>query len=81
MAGEAKRLGIYGFGDAAHIVTQVAVHDGRRVFAFTLPGDTEAQAFATEVGAEWAGSTSDPVPRSSMPPSSSPRWVTWFPSP
>jgi alcohol dehydrogenase, propanol-preferring len=62
MTGEAERLGIYGFGAAAHIVTQVAVHDGRRVFAFTRPGDTDAQAFATELGAAWAGSTSDPVP-------------------
>ena len=62
MAGDAGRLGIYGFGAAAHIVTQAAVHDGRRVFAFTRPGDAAAQAFATELGAEWAGSTSDPAP-------------------
>jgi len=53
--GEARRLGIYGFGAAAHIVTQVARHQGRRVFAFTRPGDAAAQRFALELGAEWAG--------------------------
>src|SRR6266540_917240 len=52
LAGDAERLGIYGFGAAAHIVCQVALHEGRRVFAFTRPGDTDAQAFATELGAE-----------------------------
>jgi alcohol dehydrogenase, propanol-preferring len=62
MTGDAERLGIYGFGAAAHIVTQVAVHQGRRVFAFTRPGDVDAQRFAIELGAEWAGSTEDPVP-------------------
>ena len=55
MAGEAHRLGIYGFGAAAHIITQVARHQGRRVFAFTRPGDAPGQAFARELGAEWAG--------------------------
>ena len=61
MAGEAERLGIYGFGAAAHIVAQVARHQGRRVFAFTRPGDTGAQDFARSLGAEWAGdSTSSP---------------------
>jgi propanol-preferring alcohol dehydrogenase len=55
MAGDAKRLGIYGFGAAAHIVAQVARHQGRRLFAFSRPGDTEAQRFARELGAEWAG--------------------------
>ncbi len=54
-AGEARRLGIYGFGAAAHIVTQVARHQGRRVFAFTRPGDAAAQRFALQLGAEWAG--------------------------
>jgi propanol-preferring alcohol dehydrogenase len=54
-AGDAERLGLYGFGDAAHIVTQVALHQGRRVFAFTRGEDTAAQAFARELGAEWAG--------------------------
>jgi len=61
MAGDAKRLGIYGFGAAAHIVVQVARHQGRRLFAFSRPGDTEAQRFARELGAEWAGdSTAKP---------------------
>jgi propanol-preferring alcohol dehydrogenase len=55
MAGDADRLGIYGFGAAGHIVAQVARWRGRRVFAFTRPGDAEAQAFARELGAEWAG--------------------------
>jgi propanol-preferring alcohol dehydrogenase len=61
-AGDAERLGIYGFGAAAHIVAQVARHDGRRVFAFTRPGDEEGQAFARELGAEWAGASTDPPP-------------------
>ena len=54
-AGDAERLGLYGFGAAAHIVAQLAVHEGRRVLAFTRPGDEAAQALAREVGAEWAG--------------------------
>jgi len=62
MAGDAERIGIYGFGAAAHIVCQVARHEGRRVFAFTRPGDTDAQAFARELGAEWAGDSGDPPP-------------------
>jgi propanol-preferring alcohol dehydrogenase len=53
--GDAERLGLYGFGASAHIIVQVAIHQGRRVFAFTRPGDTEGQAFARELGAEWAG--------------------------
>jgi propanol-preferring alcohol dehydrogenase len=57
-----ERLGIYGFGSAAHIVTQVAVHQGRRVFAFTRPGDVASQGFAREMGAEWAGDTSRAAP-------------------
>jgi alcohol dehydrogenase, propanol-preferring len=61
MTGDAARLGIYGFGSAAHIVAQVARHQGRRVFAFTRPGDEETQRFARAVGAEWAGG-SDQVP-------------------
>jgi alcohol dehydrogenase, propanol-preferring len=61
-AGEAERLGIYGFGAAAHIVAQVARHEGRRMFAFTRPGDAEGQAFALELGAEWAGPSTDPAP-------------------
>jgi propanol-preferring alcohol dehydrogenase len=56
MAGEhVERLGIYGFGAAAHIVAQVAVHQGKKVYAFTRPGDTETQAFARKLGAVWAG--------------------------
>jgi len=54
MAGDARRLGIYGFGAAAHIVAQVARHQGRRIFAFTRPGDVAAQDFARSLGAEWA---------------------------
>ena len=55
MAGDAQRLGIYGFGAAAHLVAQVAVHQGRRLFAFTRPGDQEGQRFALDLGASWAG--------------------------
>jgi len=55
MAGDAKRLGLYGFGAAAHIVAQVARHQGRRLFAFSRPGDVQAQRFALGLGAEWAG--------------------------
>jgi len=62
MAGDARRVGIYGFGAAAHLVTQLAVHEGRRVFAFTRPGDEDAQRFARELGAEWAGSSTDGQP-------------------
>jgi propanol-preferring alcohol dehydrogenase len=62
MTGDAQRLGIYGFGAAAHIVTQVARWQGRRVFAFTKPGDTTSQEFARQMGAEWAGDTTEPVP-------------------
>jgi propanol-preferring alcohol dehydrogenase len=64
LAGEAQRLGIYGFGAAAHIIAQVAVADGREVYAFTSPGDAGAQAFARSLGAQWAGASTDapPVP-------------------
>jgi alcohol dehydrogenase, propanol-preferring len=55
MTGDAERVGLYGFGASAHIVCQVARHQGRRVFALTRPGDTQTQAFARELGAEWAG--------------------------
>jgi alcohol dehydrogenase, propanol-preferring len=55
MAGEAQSVGIYGFGAAAHIVAQIARHQGRRVFAFARPGDVAAQDFARSLGAEWAG--------------------------
>src|SRR5215470_4800472 len=59
--GDAERLGLYGFGASAHIIVQVALHQGRRLFAFTRPGDAEAQAFARGLGAEWAGG-SDELP-------------------
>ena len=62
MAGDAERLGIYGFGAAAHIVAQIAVHQGRRVYAFTRPGDSEAQAFAKGLGAVWAGGSDETPP-------------------
>jgi propanol-preferring alcohol dehydrogenase len=62
LAGEAERLGIFGFGASAHIVTQVAKHLGQRVFAFTRPGDVKAQGFAREMGASWAGSTDESPP-------------------
>ncbi len=61
-AGDAERLGLYGFGAAAHLIAQVARHEGRRVFAFTRPDDIEGQAFALEVGAEWAGPSTGPAP-------------------
>jgi alcohol dehydrogenase, propanol-preferring len=55
MAGDATRLGLYGFGASAHIISQVARHEGRRVFAFTRAGDEAGQRFARELGAEWVG--------------------------
>jgi alcohol dehydrogenase, propanol-preferring len=55
LAGDGERLGLYGFGASAHIVAQVARHQGRHVFAFTRAGDEAAQRFARELGAEWAG--------------------------
>ena len=62
MAGAAELIGIYGFGAAAHIVAQVARHQGRRLFAFTRPGDLAAQNFASSLGAEWAGASDEPPP-------------------
>ncbi|MCY1073619.1 zinc-dependent alcohol dehydrogenase family protein [Archangium lansingense] len=61
MAGDAERLGLYGFGAAAHVLIQVARYQGRRVYAFTRPGDVAAQDFALRLGAEWAGD-SDVLP-------------------
>jgi len=61
-AGDGKRLGIYGFGAAAHIVTQVALHQGREIYAFTRPGDKEAQKFAKALGASWAGGSNEMPP-------------------
>jgi alcohol dehydrogenase, propanol-preferring len=62
LAGDAERLGLYGFGSSAHIVAQVARRQGRRVFAFTRPGDEEARAFARQQGAEWAGGSDERPP-------------------
>jgi propanol-preferring alcohol dehydrogenase len=62
LAGDAQRVGLYGFGDSAHIIAQVARYQGRRVFAFTSPGDTNKQAFARSLGAEWAGDSLTPPP-------------------
>ena len=61
-AGEARNIGLYGFGAAAHILAQIARQEGRRVFAFTRAGDTEGQAFARQLGAVWAGSSTEPPP-------------------
>jgi propanol-preferring alcohol dehydrogenase len=62
MTGDAERLGLYGFGSSAHIVCQVARHQGRRVFAFTRADDATSQAFALELGCEWAGDAVGPPP-------------------
>lgn len=62
MAGEARRLGLYGFGAAAHIAVQVARHQGQEVFAFTKPGDSAGQEFARSLGAAWAGGSDGPAP-------------------
>ena len=62
LAGDAPRLGIYGFGAAAHLIAQVAVAQGRKVFAFTRPGDRDGQSFATGLGAAWAGGSDEPSP-------------------
>ena len=62
LAGDAERLGLYGFGSSAHLIAQVARWEGRRVFAFTRAGDDEAQGFARELGAEWAGASDQAPP-------------------
>jgi alcohol dehydrogenase, propanol-preferring len=62
LAGDGERIGLYGFGSSAHIVCQVARHQGRRVFAFTRAEDTEAQKLALALGAEWAGDSRGPAP-------------------
>jgi propanol-preferring alcohol dehydrogenase len=59
---EGERLGLYGFGSSAHIIAQVARHQGRRVFAFTRPGDLQGQEYARTLGAEWAGDSTAPPP-------------------
>lgn len=61
-AGDGERVGLYGFGAAAHLIAQVAVHEGRRVFAFTKPGDTQGQEFARSLGAAWAGDSTQSPP-------------------
>ena len=63
LAGPGRTLGIFGFGAAAHLVAQVAIAQGRSVFAFTRRGDREAQAFARELGVEWAGDSDEPSPQ------------------
>ena len=62
LSGDGERLGLYGFGASAHILCQVALHQGRRVFAFTREGDAEGQEFARRLGAEWAGAVVDAAP-------------------
>lgn len=62
MAGEARHLGIYGFGAAAHLISQVAIAQGQDVYAFSRPGDSTAQDFARKLGARWAGSSEDSPP-------------------
>jgi propanol-preferring alcohol dehydrogenase len=64
MAGNAPRLGLYGFGAAAHILVQVAIHDGREANVFTRPGDEDRQQFARSLGAVWAGGSNDAPPES-----------------
>src|SRR5919198_1797272 len=59
LAGDGEALGLYGFGSSAHIITQVAGHEGRRVFAFTRPGDRAGQSFARELGAQWTGGSGE----------------------
>jgi len=62
LAGDARILGLYGFGAAAHLIAQIALAQGRRVFAFTRPGDDAAQAFARELGVHWAGGSDEQAP-------------------
>jgi len=62
MTGDAERLGLYGFGNAARLVAQVAKMQGRRLFAFTRPGDEASQRAALELGCEWAGDSTQPPP-------------------
>jgi propanol-preferring alcohol dehydrogenase len=64
MAGKAERLGLYGFGAAAHLIVQIAVNQGREIFAFTREGDREGQEFARDLGAAWAGASTEQPPKS-----------------
>ncbi len=77
-AGNAKRLGIYGFGAAAHIVAQLARYQSREVYAFTRPGDVAGQSFAAELGAVWAGGSGEPAPAPWMRQSYLRRSAAWF---
>jgi propanol-preferring alcohol dehydrogenase len=63
MAGPGATVGIYGFGAAAHVIAQVALHQGRDVFAFTAPGDHQALRFSRDIGVTWAGFSNEPPPR------------------
>ncbi len=81
LAGDAERLGLYGFGSAAHMICQVATWQGRRVFAFTRPGDARTQEFARQQGAIWAGGSDEPPQSHSTARSSSPRPASWCPPP
>jgi propanol-preferring alcohol dehydrogenase len=63
MAGDARRLGLYGFGAAAHIIAQIGRHQGREIYAFTRAGDAQAQSFALKLGAVWAGDSDSPPPQ------------------
>ena len=72
LAGEVERLGLYGFGNAARLVTQIARFEGRTVYAFTRPGDTETQRLALERGCTWAGDSTEPPPNRSIRRSCSP---------
>lgn len=62
MAGDARRIGFYGFGSAAHILARIVVHEGRDLYAFTRPGDGAGQRFALELGARWAGGSDEAAP-------------------
>jgi alcohol dehydrogenase, propanol-preferring len=62
LAGDARRIGLYGFGASAHVIAQVARHRGQEVFAFTRPGDADGQAFARTLGAQWAGGSDEQPP-------------------
>jgi hypothetical protein len=82
IAGAGKKLGLYGFGAAAHIIAQVAKYQGRSVFAFTRPGDVRTQTFARGLGAAWAGGSDEMPPESrSTLRSSLPSWAISCPWP
>ena len=63
LIGDAKKVGVYGFGSAAHLITQAAIHQGREIYAFTRPGDEAATAFAGRLGAAWVGASDQPTPQ------------------